>query len=231
MKILIVDDDIFNQEVLKLRLGELGFESVVANNGQEAVELIKNASEFEMIFMDLNMPIMEGDEASKEIRKIEAQNSLKRVPIIGASASLDKKDRERLLECGMDDLITKPIVQKELEEKLNKFLFKQNSFKYDIEKASKTLMMPKEVLSKFIEKFTLTLHDELAGMVDAIDKKNYKALRDIAHKLKGRSGNLQITPIYELFTIIENSAKEEKDDDYIALIDQICQINSELKKF
>ena len=106
MKILIVDDDMFNQEVLELRLEVFDFEIEIFDNGKEALEYVKSHDNIDFIFMDINMPIMSGDEATRLIREYEKESSKKRIPIIAVGASINASDRKKLLKIGMDEIIT-----------------------------------------------------------------------------------------------------------------------------
>jgi len=92
-RILIVDDDEFNQEVLEMRLDVFKLESIILNNGQEALDFMKSSESVDLIFMDINMPLLDGDKATELIREYEEANNLKRIPIIAAGASIDEKDR------------------------------------------------------------------------------------------------------------------------------------------
>jgi len=130
----------------------------------------------------------------------------------------------------MDDMIIKPITQKSLETVLEKFLFSTNSFEYDIQKASDDLAISVDIMKGFLSKFIISLDMELMEMMGMAQKENFKDLENLAHKLKGRSGNLQVMQMYEIFSSIEKGAKEHKKLDYEKLIDEIFAFNDILKK-
>jgi CheY-like chemotaxis protein len=229
-KILVVDDDLFNQEVLSLHLEEYGLETVIADNGKKALELIQNGDQINLIFMDINMPIMNGPDATKAIREYEYSSKTARIPIVAAGASIDPNERADLFKAGMDDIITKPIMIDELERVLNTFIFKTENFTYDLNAASQKLMIPEQMIKDFIHKLTVALDEELVLLRDMVNKQEYESLRELSHKLKGRSGNLQIMKMHELFSLIEKKAKAKETFDYENLIDEISNINEELKK-
>ena len=106
-KILLVEDNKMNQKVAAIMLEKLGHDVVIANNGQEAVDQFKS-SKFDIIFMDIQMPVMGGEEAAKAIRDIEA-GTLSHVQIVALTANAIKGDKERFFAAGMDDYIAKPI--------------------------------------------------------------------------------------------------------------------------
>ena len=229
-KILIVDDDIFNQEVLELRLDDFDVECTMLNNGQEAVDYMKTEQHVDLIFMDINMPILDGIQATILIREYEKETSKKRIPIVAAGASIDQSDKGKLLLDGMDDIIIKPISQEALEEVLDKFLFFTNNFTYDIEKISKGLGVPVDMIQNLLDQFVRLLDDELFEMMGMAQKEDFQALQNLAHKLKGRSGNFQLMQMYEIFGSIEKSAKEHIKIDYEKSIDELYELNEKLKK-
>jgi|GEM_PF-249869 PAS domain S-box len=111
MKILVVEDDIVNQTVLTRMLKEKGHIIDIARNGQEALDL-HNENFYDLILMDIQMPVMDGLEATKRIR--EREGAEKHTPIIALTAHALKGDRERFLSLGMDEYLPKPIRMSEL---------------------------------------------------------------------------------------------------------------------
>jgi two-component system sensor histidine kinase/response regulator len=106
VRILLVEDNLINQKLARLMLGKAGYQVEVANNGKDAVEKYTATPEaFDLIFMDVQMPEMDGKEATQTIRK----KGFNRVPIIAMTAHAMKGDREICLEAGMNDYLTKPI--------------------------------------------------------------------------------------------------------------------------
>ena len=116
LKALIAEDNPINQKLLKTKLKSMGIEADVANNGLEAFNKYSmNPEKYDIIFMDVQMPIMDGVEATQEIIEFEKEEELPHTPIIAVTANVLKGDRERFIGAGMDDYIAKPIEQKELE--------------------------------------------------------------------------------------------------------------------
>ena len=122
ISILLAEDNLVNQKLAKLMLTKAGYRVEVANNGKEAVEkYTASPGDFDLIFMDIQMPEMDGMQATQEIRnresqtknkkddKFKIQNSKLRVPIVAMTAHAMQGDREKCLEAGMDDYISKPI--------------------------------------------------------------------------------------------------------------------------
>jgi CheY-like chemotaxis protein len=108
LKVLLVDDNILNQKLLNINLSKLNCIVTVANNGLEGFEYFKN-QQFDVILMDLMMPIMDGYESSREIRKLEYDEKFRGyTPIIAFTANTLNNDFEKCLENGMDYLMEKP---------------------------------------------------------------------------------------------------------------------------
>ncbi len=116
-RVLIVEDNIVNQKVARLSLEKLGCGVLIANNGEEAVKMVAaNDAKFDLICMDVNMPIMSGIEATKRIRLLEGPGSEARILAITGLAF--EEDRRKCLEAGMDDFITKPFSIDDLRTQL-----------------------------------------------------------------------------------------------------------------
>ena len=105
---LVTEDNLINQKLITKVLEGFGVDITVANNGQEAVELRKE-SHFDIIFMDIQMPVMGGIEATKEIIQYEQSQNLEHIPIVALTANALHGDREKYLEAGMDNYASKPI--------------------------------------------------------------------------------------------------------------------------
>ena len=119
-KILLVEDNQMNQELAVSLLNSVGLTAMIANNGKEALDMLKKDA-FDMVLMDIQMPIMDGLTATKEIRAREDEY-FKKVPILAMSARAFQKDTEECLEAGMNAHIVKPIDPTILYEEMAKFL-------------------------------------------------------------------------------------------------------------
>ena len=110
-RICLVEDNEINQQVAAELLGDEGFFVEIAGNGLKAVEQIKNqgGTPYDLVLMDLQMPVMGGIEATHEIRKWERENRLESIPILAMTADAMAGVREKVLEAGMNDYLTKPI--------------------------------------------------------------------------------------------------------------------------
>jgi CheY-like chemotaxis protein len=122
IKILLVEDNELNQKFAIAVIRKLGHELDIASNGRIGVDLYKSKS-FDLILMDIQMPEMNGIEATQAIRKLEAENGKgAHIPIIAVTAFAMEQDKRNCMDAGMDDFIAKPYKPYELEQKINQFL-------------------------------------------------------------------------------------------------------------
>jgi len=120
LKILLVEDDMLNQEVVQSMIINLEFDVDTVNNGAEAIKALETQS-YDLVLMDIQMPEMDGLEATKIIRSPESKVTNKDIPIIALTAHAIEGDRERFIKAGMDDYISKPVTLKAVEELLDKW--------------------------------------------------------------------------------------------------------------
>ena len=119
--VLVVEDNKVNQRVAVARLQKLGFLVDVADQGEQATEMVLSRS-YDVIFMDCQMPIMDGFEATRQIRVLEGEGRIAKVPIIAMTAHVMNEDRQQCFDCGMNDFLRKPVTQEHLVETLLKWL-------------------------------------------------------------------------------------------------------------
>ncbi|MCF7506846.1 response regulator [Vibrio sp. L3-7] len=122
-KVLVVEDSRVNQQVAKMMLKKLGFEVDIADNGEIGVEKFK-ANDYVMIFMDCQMPVLDGFEATKQIRVLE-EGSSKHIPIVALTANVVQRDKHLCFDVGMDEFLPKPVNQGKLREIVASFLSKE----------------------------------------------------------------------------------------------------------
>lgn len=114
ISILLVEDNKLNQRLMESSLKRFGFTIEVANNGLEAVEMYQsNPGKYDLIIMDIMMPVMDGLEATRQIRIFEQKKKF-RIPIIALTANTFNADRERCMSYGMDEYIAKPLNMEKL---------------------------------------------------------------------------------------------------------------------
>lgn len=120
--ILLVEDNPVNQIVAKKMLEKVGLSYEVANNGEEAINRLKQPHEFNLVLMDCQMPVMDGYVATQVLREYEEENSLPHLPVIAMTANAMEGDKDKCLSVGMDDYVAKPVNQNALKETISKWL-------------------------------------------------------------------------------------------------------------
>lgn len=113
-RILLVEDNTVNQKVASLLLSKAGYQFEIAENGQIAVDMFQQDNSFDIILMDCMMPVMDGFQATKEIRAYERVSGLPKTPIIALTASVVDDDIQRCYDSGMDAYVPKPVRKEKL---------------------------------------------------------------------------------------------------------------------
>ena len=220
MKILVVEDNRINREVTTKMLEQLGLKAEWAENGLQSVNLMAE-KDFDLIFMDCQMPVMDGFEATKRIR--ENPKVKKQPKIIALTASTAIEDSIKCLEVGMDDYLSKPFTKNDLTsviknhfdvENLSKNLdlkedFVQHSISEIIEPS--TLESFKEIESNGDDEFTkeiLALYanhteEQMDEIWIAFSKKDLDGIKQRAHNLKGSSANVGLETLRKRFEKLE----------------------------
>ncbi|MEI6723618.1 MAG: response regulator, partial [Betaproteobacteria bacterium] len=120
--VLVVEDTPANALVLSTFLQKLGVRSVVVGNGREAVDLIASGPRPQMVLMDCQMPVMDGFEATNRIRALEKELAAPRLPVVALTASAFGEDRARCIAAGMDDFLAKPLLFKQVQALIGKWM-------------------------------------------------------------------------------------------------------------
>jgi len=211
MKILVAEDNHINRKIAKAIFDPVDVSIKFAVNGKEALNM-SNAEIFDVILMDVQMPVMDGFEATGLIR---LQSKLKNIPIIAMTAHAMKGDREKCLAAGMNDYITKPINQGELFNKLSNNVKTRSSqllteIKSEVllnqsattpmlpeslpglrlKKAMDSLGLDEEIFLTILESYFENSKIIIRKMSDAIKNDNLKLLKELAHSIKGSSFNI-----------------------------------------
>jgi len=120
--VLLVEDNPVNQIVATKMLEKAGLHLAVEKNGKDALNRLKQPHDFDLVLMDCQMPVMDGYEATQELRAFEEKNSMHRLPVIAMTANAMQGDKEKCLAAGMDDYVSKPVNQQALKDTLAKWL-------------------------------------------------------------------------------------------------------------
>jgi len=194
-----------------------------ALNGEDAVEKVQ-AKKYDLILMDINMPLKNGIEATQTIRQELGLS----VPIVALTANALEGDEERFLASGMNGYLSKPVDVNALENILQKYALSEDEISQNYvgdilqtirSKVGLSETVAKKLLSTFIE----SIKETLPELQEAIAIKDMKNIYEKAHKLKGASGALYIDGIYEIMKKIEENAQAGKVSDYKEELEEISQ--------
>ena len=234
--ILVAEDNPNNQKLIEILLSKIGLQSLIVSDGQQAIDMYKKRK-FDLILMDINMPIIDGIKATKIIREI--QNEYYKIPIIALTANSIAGDKEKYLSSGMDDYLSKPIdfdklvniIKKYLqnnEKKLNyieKNITPEKKFSKNIIK--ERLFLDDLTIDMLLDNFFLTLDNDLEKLQKAIDSKNCDEISKMAHYIKGSCSNLGMD---DCAFILEKIEKESKDFKYDFSLKELIGLFNKIKK-
>jgi len=237
-KVLVVEDMEMNQLLMKKIMESWGIEVAIVGNGLLAVEKVQQEN-YDLILMDIQMPEMDGVEATRRIRKLNDVCKAT-TPIVAVTANLLKGDSERYLAAGMNDYIAKPIEEKKLFSilyknfcpgKTNGGINESNEFVPDPDNALYDLTLVKAIsggdedfVKSMIHLFLETVPAILDQMQASCDEKNWELTGKLAHKLKSTIDSLNIYQLQDLIRRIENDGKKGEH------LDQIPASVRQLKK-
>lgn len=236
-KILVVEDSEINCKLINKIFENHGLYGDFAFNGKEAINAFNN-NNYDLILMDCQMPIVDGYEATKQIRESEDGNQ--HIPIVAMTANALPKDREKCLSIGMDDYISKPLDINLLLEIISKYVPSScedneenkreeisetvNDEKFDniiCKLKTELLFNQKEALELFIDYFEF-LPNAIIELENASKDNNSELIRGIAHKIKGASANLRVEEVAQLSLELENAAKQNLGpESYFCLVSQM----------
>ncbi|MCP4180258.1 MAG: response regulator, partial [bacterium] len=232
LRILLVEDNEINQDVAVGILTESGFQVDIAGNGKEAVDLIfsDKVDRFDLVLMDLDMPVMNGFEATEIIR-----NKDKELPIIAMTADAIKGVEERVLDLGMNGYISKPVDPVNLVRTIRRIRGKnsyknnlvtikeigiEQEFQFSLLKyinykvALNRIQNNEELFYNILVKFKNQNINDFERISNSIGNKEYKKAKSLVHSLKGVAGNIGADELFEKLKYINSSLESDiiRDD-------------------
>ena len=217
LKLLLVEDNEINRKIIKKMLGKYNMECDTAIDGAEAIAILKK-QDYDIVFMDCQMPVMDGYVTTKEIRESEGKE--KHTIIIALTANAMEEDRTKCIKAGMDDYISKPIDFNVLLGLIEKYS-KKNEEKMEhsdvladyLEVFIYETGLDREDAEEIFEDFKNYLPDIISKMDNALENEELETLANLAHQLKGSSGNLRIKEIFRLTNLLKEHATAERIKD------------------
>lgn len=224
-RILLVEDNEMNRKILISILKSHNMTCDVAINGSEALKAVLE-KDYDVVFMDCQMPVMDGYESTAKIRLFEGDK--KHTTIIAMTANAMEGDCQKCIEAGMDYYISKPIdfniMFKLIEENTKE---REPTLNYNciidsnIDHFAYITGLEKEDAKEILEDYTKCLPDLLSGINEAIENSDFKKLAGLSHELKGSSGTFRITSIHELAIKLEEKAIKQERGECARLFIQI----------
>jgi PAS domain S-box-containing protein len=234
-RVLLVEDNEINQQVAREILQGAGLMVTVANNGQEGVDAARQ-NPYDVILMDIQMPVMDGYAAAREIRNLKSE--IRRVPIIAMTAHAMAGDEQKSLAAGMNDHVTKPIDPGQLFAALQKWIkpkveiaFAQRAPAgdelpepdpaapgedhlpellpgFDLAAGLTRLMGNKRLYRKLLVDFGANYSGTAGDIRNALDADDFEKAHGLVHNLKGLAGNLEATDLHAAAVELENQVKD-----------------------
>jgi signal transduction histidine kinase/DNA-binding response OmpR family regulator len=224
-ELLVCEDNPMNQMVIIESLARVGLRAIIAENGLEGVELVRGRKErgekqFDLIFMDIQMPVMDGIEAATELGKMNTG-----IPIVAMTANIMSGEKDLYKTSGMPDYLGKPFTSQELWRCLLKYLTPIGSHK----RSAKGELEADAEFTKSLQKHFLKNNGNKANeIVNALNSGDIKLAHRLAHSLKGNAGQLKKTGLQKAAAAVE---KALKDGENHVTAEQIQLLEKELAAF
>ena len=244
-RILVADDYEANQKITQLILQKAGYQVDIVENGQLAVETCQQ-NHYDLILMDIQMPIMDGYEATKRIRDWEAgirNSDFNGVPIIAMTGSANEGGFDEKLYPGMNDCIGKPLQRDFLLSVVQKWIIaksttptsedpkdedpltitrpEENQFPLNLARAIQEFMGEKEILFGVLQEFVNRAGVQIATIRQAVNGVDYGAVVSEAHAIKGGAANLTADKLARLASDLEKAAEAQQPDLSAELTDKL----------
>ncbi|SFH48047.1 PAS domain S-box-containing protein [Tindallia magadiensis] len=224
ISILIVDDVLMNIELVTAMIQNIVPSASIsyATNGKQAIDYLRN-NHYDLVLMDVQMPLMDGLEVTKEYRQFEGDGS-NQVPIIALSAGVTEAEKKSCKEAGMDDFLEKPVSQSQLIKVLKKHItintarfsqvenHKKLDHHFNIERLQNQLSYNQESLQVIIDTALAHFPEAIYNLKEAIKRKDQENIPLIVHALKGTSMNLSMDRMVSMLLEIENVLRKEPED-------------------
>ena len=224
--VLLAEDNKTNQLLARVILEKFGIIVTIANNGYEAIELLLD-NDYDIILMDLQMPLIDGLSATKIIRSKLRSN----IPVIALTANAILGDKEKCIAAGMDDYISKPFDRNELAQKMLRLIIKKSSKLepmaitnkyidpiYDLNRLRAQASHDEAFVLKLLELFCELINETIQNIDEAIASKKLNLVKDYAHKIKASIDLLDITELKSKVREIEDP-KNDTEKSYLMQID------------
>jgi CheY-like chemotaxis protein/HPt (histidine-containing phosphotransfer) domain-containing protein len=242
-KVLLAEDNIINQQVAIGVLKKFGLKVDTVSNGIEAIKALE-LHHYDLVLMDIQMPEMDGYEATERIRNPDSLVINHQIPIIAMTANVLGGDRENCLEAGMNDYISKPVTPQSLIETLKRWLPDQKIIisnsdnensaiiaaknekrvelcSWDKNALLKRMMGDDYLVKKVVDVFLKEISGQINKLTQLIKIDDFKGAEHQAHTIKGAAGNVGALKIQKLASEIETSAKSGNIESIVSSLPEI----------
>jgi CheY-like chemotaxis protein/HPt (histidine-containing phosphotransfer) domain-containing protein len=212
-RILVVEDNTTNQFVAQRLLKGFGIQADITANGEEAIKALETLS-YDLVFMDCQMPVLDGYDATKRIRDTHSNVLDRNIPIIAMTANVLPGSKEKCLRAGMNDFIPKPVKSDKVLQVLQQWLpisdnTGEGAVIFDEAAMRQRLMNNEDLIRKVIETFSHDMELQITLLKTAIIDKDFLLVAAQAHKIKGAAANVSGISLNALASIIEDASKAE----------------------
>ena len=221
LNILVAEDNEINARLVATILEQHGTKATIASDGEMVLKQLSHKS-FDLILMDIHMPVLDGVNTTRAIRENCALYPCE-IPIIAVTANVLGKDRQRFLDAGMNDLIVKPITEKSIWEIINKWV-EHSCFMGEFLSDDITRLIPADLY----EQVKIEVSEHTQKIMTALEQNDMDTLFTHTHKLNGLAAYFNITAIREVVNKLETSIKQNKDNS--VLKSQIDHLHAEVEK-
>ena len=217
-RILVAEDNPINQKLIKALLKKKDWKAVIVSDGKEVFRALEN-DDFDLILMDVQMAHLDGFKTTAAIRKTEKSTG-NHIPIIAMTAHALQGDREKCLECGMDDYISKPLKADDLYAAVERMMDTISSMSdfidepsLDLTKAMDAVDGDHNLLKELVQQLLSDIPKHLEALEEVIEKDDARQLERKAHNLKGTVGNFGAETAYALAYELEDIGRESRMED------------------
>jgi two-component system sensor histidine kinase/response regulator len=233
IRILLAEDNVVNQQVALKILEKIGYRADAVANGQEAIESLESVP-YDLVLMDCQMPEMDGYEATRHIRDATSAVRNHRVPIVAMTANAMQGDRQKCVDAGMDDYVSKPVEPDELAQVIDRWLPAEPAVPkkvppvpppanevFDRDDLVRRLGGDKQMASQILKTFMQDAPNQLTTLREDLEAKDHAQAERHAHTLKGAAGNVGARALKDAAGRAQEAARAEDIDELSRTVEAI----------
>ncbi len=220
MSVLLVEDHLPNRRIVQLFLKDSPVSLDVAGDGEVAVRMVREGA-YDLVLMDMEMPVMDGIEATRTIRFEQEQADHTPVPIVALTAHALDSERQRCLDAGCDAFISKPVRKSELLETIARYAPDATAECPASRALDGHLVNVPDGLGDLIPQYLDSLYNDIAAMQEALAGEDFESLRRLGHSQKGSAPAYGFYRVAELGICIQKAAEEKNRNEAAQFVDEL----------